>query len=580
MRVLFFAPHSAIWIHAFPEALIAEALGQSGDEIIYVGCGGTLRSHCVPMSAYSVPFSASAEEKDRVCRRCKLNLEVIRRRFGFAGPNLAGLVTAGDLEEAEQILASTPVESHANLELDGVEIGRIALYELLIQSKRGALDLTSEESERYRASLKNVIVVVRAAQRLIDELRPERIVLYNALYSVNRAVCRVAALRGVPQYYLHAGDNLSRRLQTLVLAKNHAFSYYNHLRNCWDAFEHRPCPPDAMRAATDHLLEVARGRSAWAYSAASGSSMDLRELFGIKEGQKVICATMSSDDERFGGEVVGVLPSLDGLLFPKQVDWVRALVEYAQSKPELFLVIRVHPREFPNKREGVLSDHARLLKEAFSDLPDNVRVNWPTENVSLYDLAAITDVFANGWSSAGKEMTSLGLPVVLYSPMLALYPASLNYVGTTMSEYFGQLERALEDGWNPERIRKTFRWNAVEFYYSSLDISDSFARDEHAPFLAKALSKLINGVAPTLQQELDCGRRSKRLSAGEKVCRIIHGQLVAAVDLDLQQPPVSVAGETEFLKSEVRRLADGLYGPGRNLPNNDLASKLRNFAGN
>jgi hypothetical protein len=304
----------------------------------------------------------------------------------------------------------------------------------------------------------------------------------------------------------------------------------------------------------------------------------LRKLFGVKEGQKVICATMSSDDERFGGEVVGVLPALDGLLFPKQVDWIRALVEYVESRSELFLVIRVHPREFPNKREGVLSDHARLLKQAFSDLPDNVRVNWPTENVSLYDLAAITDVFANGWSSAGKEMTSLGLPVVLYSPLLVLYPASLNYVGTTISEYFGQLERALQDGWNPDRIRKTFRWNAVEFYYSALDISDSFARDEHAPFLARALLKLINGVAPTFQQESDCRRRSKRLSASDKVCRIIHEQLAAAADLDGQPPSVSLAEETAFLKSEVRRLADGLYGPGRNPQNNDLASKLRYFA--
>ena len=70
----------------------------------------------------------------------------------------------------------------------------------------------------------------------------------------------------------------------------------------------------------------------------------------------------------------------------------------------------------------MLSDHAKMLQDAFVTLPRNVKVNWPTDTVSLYDLARITDVFANAWSSAGKEMAWLGLPVVLYSPELTLYP--------------------------------------------------------------------------------------------------------------------------------------------------------------
>ena len=58
-------------------------------------------------------------------------------------------------------------------------------------------------------------------------------------------------------------------------------------------------------------------------------------------------------------------------------------------------------------------------------LPGNVRVNWPTDGVSLFDLANVTDVFANGWSSAGKEMAWLGLPVVLYSDDVYAVPIRL-----------------------------------------------------------------------------------------------------------------------------------------------------------
>ncbi len=531
-----------------------------------------MSSHCVSMSAYSVPFNAKPAKKEKICRICKKNEEIIRSRFGFAGPDLEGLANDEDFAVADEMIRATRPEQYARMALDGVEVGRIALYEMLIQSKRGALDFNSEERLRYRANLKNVIIVLRVAQRLLTDVQPDRIVVYNALYSVNRVVCRLAEIRRVPQYYLHAGDNLSNRLQTLVLARDHAFAYYRYLCSQWSRFEDQPCPLIAMQAGTNHLLEVARGRSVWAYSAASGGVADLRKTFHVDPGQKVICATMSSDDERFGGEVAGVLPSLGHLLFPKQVDWIRALIEFVKNRTDLCLVIRVHPREFPNKRECVLSDHAIMLREAFATLPKNVKVNWPTENISLYDLAGITDVFANAWSSAGKEMAWLGVPVVLYSHELTLYPTSLNYVGTTHDEYFQQIERALNEGWDPGWIRKVYRWSAVEFYYSSLDISESFAKDENRPFFRKAFDKALRAIAPTWEQQRDCRDRAKSLTVRDKINAIIGDQLRAAVDVKDIMPPVSFIEETALLKSEVCRLVDGLFGAAENSRNNSLAS--------
>jgi len=559
--------------------LVAEALQQHGHEIIYVGCGGFLSSHCVAMSAFKVPFEAASSDKERICVLCRKNEAIIRDRFGFAGPDLISLANTEDLNFADGLLASTAAEKYFELVLDGVEVGKIALYEILIQIKKGTLDLVPGEWLRYRASLKNAIVVLRVAQRLFDEHRPDRVIVYNALYSVNRVICRLAEFRGVTQYYLHAGDNLAKRLQTLVLARNHAFYYYEYLRSIWPRFRGRPCSPQAMRSSTNHLLEVAKGRSAWAYSAASKPGVDIRKIFDIREDQKIICASMSSDDERFGGEVAGVLPALDGLLFPKQVDWIRALIDYVLDRKDLFLVIRVHPREFPNKREGVLSDHAKTLMTAFATLPGNVRVNWPADDISLFDLANVTDVFANGWSSAGKEMGWLGLPVVLYSNDLTLYPADLNYVGTTPSEYYRQIDRALDDGWDAERIRKTYRWCAIEYEYSPLDLAESFSRDEHGSFLQKAIKKAMRTLAPTREQQADCHDRAIRLSSSDRIDRVLREQLSSAVDIDDPGESVSYEEETTALKKEVRRLVAGLFGASRTFRAGTLAYKLSQFAG-
>ena len=41
MKILVFAPHAAIWVHAFPEALIADALHQGWCEAKGFKCRGT-----------------------------------------------------------------------------------------------------------------------------------------------------------------------------------------------------------------------------------------------------------------------------------------------------------------------------------------------------------------------------------------------------------------------------------------------------------------------------------------------------------------------------------------------------------
>jgi hypothetical protein len=578
VKVLFFSPHSAIWIHAFPEALVAEALAQHGNEIVYVGCGGLLKSHCIPMAAHAIPFGAPPSTKERLCRTCGKYKDILRKRFDLRGMDLADIVNDEDLRVADGLSSSVARENCLDLVLDGVAVGRISTYELLLQNKKIEMSFDEDEWRQYRASLRNAVLILRVMRRIIELTRPDRIVLYNALYSPNRIVCRLAELAGIPQYFLHAGDNLSNRLQRLIIARGHAFEYYGYLREKWIEVQNQPIPLEAMRSGTDHFLEVARGRSMWAYSAASGKDTDLRQRFDIQPGRKIICAVMSSSDERFSGELIGVVEANIPSIFATQVDWIKSLVRYVEGRADLALIIRVHPREFPNKREGVLSEHARVLQEVLADLPANVKVNWPTDEVSLYDLANIADIFANAWSTAGKEMAWLGLPVVLYSNDLTLYPPSLNYVGTTEPEYFRRIEQALNDGWDPERIRKTYRWCALEYKNAAVDISESFSRSEHRSFMARVSSKLVRSIAPTYEQKADCRNRASRLLSSGRINRMFEGRLRSLLDVDELDTTVSRSQETGFLKREVRRLADGIYGAAESPPQGTLANKLRKFA--
>ncbi len=579
MKILFFSPHSAVWVHAFPEALVAEAAAQHGNEIVYIGCGGQLESYCVAMSANGVPYEATRSEKSKVCRLCKKNKEIIRGNFGFSGKDLADVVEPADLLYADELLASVTPSNYLEFSIDGVDLGKIALYELLISAKKSSLSFTAKEWERYRDSLRNAIIVLRTMKKVLDETQPDRVVVYNALYSVNRVVCRLAELRGIPQYFLHAGENLSNQLQTLMLDRGHNFLHYHYLRSKWAEVSETQCPVDAMKAVTDHFLEVINGKSPWAYSSASGSDADLRKYFRVEDNQKVICATMSSYDEMFAAETIGTLPSDLKLLFPMQLAWIQALVKFVVDRKDLKLIVRVHPREFPNKREGVLSEHAEMLKLALSVVPDNVIVNWPEDAVSIYDLADIVDVFANAWSTAGEEMVLLGIPVVLYSHDLTMYSSDINYVGTTEKEYFKQIELALTDGWSAERIRKAYRWAGMKLGYASLDISGSFQVKTYQKksLMLRGVNKFVKIISPYGEQNSDCRNRVEKLPASAKINKILNEKLNSVLDIDEKIPNITLQEETINLKKEIKRLIKGLYGSTIETKKNSLANNLLNF---
>ncbi|MGN6285693.1 MAG: hypothetical protein ACTHM2_11140 [Afipia sp.] len=564
MRTLVFAPHSAFWIHAFPEALVADALRGAGHEIVYVTCGEAFGDWCVPMAANKLTLGSTAGQRAEVCRVCRENEGILRKGFAFKGPNLADVLTAQDLLDIEAVLSQATRETIETLEVDGVPIGKIALYQVVLRYKRVDTNFNESEWEYYLADLRNALLALRVGGRLIDQHKPDRVLVYNGLYAVNHAVCSLAESRGIPAYFAHAGPNFSRRLQSLIVARGQSFSYMPKMLKQWPRFADVPCTARQLRRATDHLLELLRGKSIFAYSPQkTANHFDARTHFGVKAGQKLVVATLSSNDEYAAGILVGAQKPWGELLFASQIEWVRDLVEFAKRRPDIFLVVRVHPREFPNRRDGQKSQHAHEMERMFVSLPENAAVNWPADGISIYDLADQTDVFLNAWSSVGKEMTMLGIPVVIYSRELPLYPSNINYLGETHDDYFAAIDRALKDGWSLERARATYRWAVYETLRATIDVSDSYSEVENPvrSIPQKALHRIKRNLMPNYVQYRDVKHRSSELAAAPQISKLFDSAAWTTIEHVSAESceQDSLENETAALRVELQRLADALY---------------------
>lgn len=567
MKVLFFAPHSDLWTHAFPEALVAEALLQAGHEVTYVTCGRHIASYCIVMSAHGVQPNAPSEARHHICKTCQARDALLRSGIGLAGPRLSEIAEPGDEIIADEMLAGQTVDELICLERDGVRLGRLALYEFTLRNKRMDRDLDGVAVAEYKVGLRNAIRVWRVARRLLDIHQPERVITYNSLYTVNNVICKLAERRGIATYSVHAGSNISARFQSLMIGRQDNVRYLYHVVDAWPRFAGVPAAPRLMSHVTDHFLELLRGRNVYAYSAAStGTNASIRTRWSIPVGSKVLVAAMSSNDEFLAADLVGAQPQRQTSVFESQAEWIEALLRFVEVRADLFLVVRVHPREFPNKREGRRSEHAAMLEKSLTNLPCNVVVNWPGDELSLYDLVDETSVFLTAWSSVGKEMPLLGLPTVTYAPGTVGYTADLNYVGTDRKAYFEAIDQALNDDWSFERARMTYRWGALEFGHALFDIGDSFKELEQVdyaqvPLARRLIGKLRRTLDPAAKLKADLRLRSPRLAAAGMISRIIEEKAESVLDLldpaTIEQ--ATLEEETAALRHELTRLANALY---------------------
>jgi hypothetical protein len=572
MRVVVFAPHAGIWVHAFPEALVIDALRANGHEVVYVTCGGALSSLCVTMSARGLKADSSDAEKAAVCRDCQHDRDLLRRGFGFPGYDIDSVLDEKDRTRITEQVSRLSPATVADFEVDGVRVGRATLYEFMLHRKKSVVAVTEEEWPLFRPRLENTLLSLAAATAVLDREKPDRVFTYNSLYSVN-AVWRAAAeKRGIPSYFQHAGVGLEDRLQTMIIGRDSTLAQARALIEAWPRYRELPVGPDELSKITGHLEQLFLGKSMFAYSAAKSSKAnDVRARFGVRADQKLLVASMSSYDEYIAAVAIGEMPAQERSLFPSQIEWIRALVEWMRTRPDLFLLVRVHPREFPNKREGTKSEHASQLEAALTELPPNVRVNWPADELSIYDLAEQANVFLNAWSSVGREMALLGLPVVVYGPELLLYPADLNCVGTTRPSYFSAIDEALRSGWSFERARQAFRWCVLELRRSIVEIDDGFSFSEQAPrtLIAKAWHAMLARTG--LRKRWDLFARPPRLRNQRRIVQTIEAAAPTLLP-EHAYSDVDRDTETAALRVSLARLARA-FAPGPLRDNLDRLSR-------
>jgi hypothetical protein len=525
---------AGLWVHSSMESRLASDLSGKGFEVAFLSCDGLFDGKCAVRSARK--SSSLKIEKKLDCRDCKFTSKMMASSLNGAIQQtewLGSRVSELDRDHARRIAQSAmELVEPLDLEIDGVRLASIASYEVILAHKILDGKFTGEAASELKDAIRNCYLTGLAVRRLFSENKgPLTVLVRNPQYATHHIVALEAARSGHRVLYLDGSYNISETYSHAAIWDWRKFGIVNPARDEFKTTKERfLVPASRVERIENHSRSLRAATSHRVYSAPETRSLTaVRSKLNIEPGSKTVLLALNSTDEVLASRSIGSLTEerFPGRVFESQIHWVRETISWAEVRPELNLIIRVHPREFPNSRSNLRSEMANVWEDLLSELPANVKLNHPDQNISVYDLLSTVSVVSTGWSSVGLEAALQGLPIVLYDSGLPGFPSELGRSGLTPSDYFRNLTAALEEKPDKERTRqRSLFWLDLQMNLGTFKVGGRLLESQRYKF-PRWLTLVFEGVDRyfyLIYRPLDLVLGRARKSETEKILPLVTGE--------------------------------------------------------
>jgi hypothetical protein len=308
------------------------------------------------------------------------------------------------------------------------------------------------DSSLYKLRLQRNDFAARTALTLIQDIKPDTVLIPNGTITELGAVYRVA-----------------RHLDIRTVT----YEFNDQREQVWIAQD-----DEVMRQNTDLLWKARGGNKLTKPERALIEKLESARMGGKAFGKSV---RKWQDVETKGGEqlrkelkldnrpivllatnVLGDSLTLGRNVFARSMaEWIEKTVRFFASRPQAQLMIRIHPGERLTHGPS-MSD---VVKAALADIPENIHLIGPLEKVNTYDLMEIADLGLVYTTTTGLEMCMNGIPVIACGEThyrkrgFTLDPISWD-------EYYAMIENALKSKKSLSKTQIEAAWEyAYRFFF-------------------------------------------------------------------------------------------------------------------
>jgi hypothetical protein len=475
---------------AIVESTLAAALTLREAKVEILLCDEVLPA-CIQAMLHFLPsqeeFAAHGPQQ-HLCRTCYAPGVKMYSSLGLPIHRYSDFLTAEDRESASVLAQRIPLNEIESFCLDGLAVGEHALAGTLRFFASGNLNAEPDAGPILRRYFEASLLTTYATRRLLDSNTFVAACFHHGIYVPQGLIGEVARARNVRV----VNWNPAYRKKCFIFS--HHDTYHHTLldepTSNWENIEWKGEMEDEVM---EYLKSRWRGTQDW--------------IWFHEKPEEDLAAIAGELGVDFGRPCIGLLTNVmwDAQLhyranaFPNMLEWIIQTIRYFEGRPELQLLIRVHPAEI----RGTLPSRQPLVAEirrVFPVLPKNIIVIPPESQVSTYAAMAQCDSVIIYGTKTGVELTSMGIPTIVAGEAW-IRNKSITKDAATAEQYFRLLDQLPAGERMSASITRRARIYAYHFFFRRM-IPLSFMTEggQGSPFQLdlQSIRQLLPGREPGL----------------------------------------------------------------------------------
>lgn len=442
------------WPSVTVESLLAVALTLRGARVHVLLCDGFLPACLMAEHTNFSSVRSFAEQgpQQRLCADCASVGELMYEPLGLPVHRISGLVSPDEVRRAADLTASITPTDMPESQLHGLAVGEHAMAGALRFLGRAALDGSPEQVQVLRRYFEAALLTSFGAGRLMQQERFEAACFHHGIYVPQGVIGEVARSHGIRVI----NWNMAYRQRRFIFS-HHDTYHHTLLAEPPALWEHLPWTDEMTDELLSYLDSRGRGKRDWVrfhdHEVVDGDA--IRVAVGVDLHQPTI------------GMLTNVM--WDAQLhyrtnaFPNMLEWVLQTVRYFSRRPDLQLVIRVHPAErtgYVPSQQPVVAEIARAVRP----LPANVFIIPPESPISTYAVTRQCNAVLIYGTKTGVELACRGVPIIVAGEAW-IRGKGITLDASSPEEYFGLLDRLpLAGPLDVDTVRRARRY-AYHFFF-------------------------------------------------------------------------------------------------------------------
>jgi glycosyltransferase involved in cell wall biosynthesis len=384
------------------ESLLAVALTLRGADVHVLLCDEMLPA-CWMCRSQHIPPAEFVEvgPSKQMCGTCFVTGTQVFQPLGLTMHRYSDLLTASDLQKAAELSQSLAVDDIEQLRVDGIGVGEQAFAGALRYYSSGHLRDEPEGEAILRRYLKASLMSMFAIRRLFRTISFTSVCGIHGMYVPEGIVGDVARSENVRP----VSWNDAYRKETFIFSQHDTY-HRTLLTEPASNWESLPWTDDMESEVVEYLKSRSYGTHDW-----------IRYAQDWQEDVVVLGRQLGID---FSKPCIGLLTNViwDAQVcyrdraFPSMLNWAVETIKYFARRPDLQLIVRVHPAEV----RGVVKTRHQMVDEirrAIPELPKNVFIVPPDSPMNTYATMLKCDAVIIYGTKAGLELSTIGIPVIV-----------------------------------------------------------------------------------------------------------------------------------------------------------------------